>query len=121
MDKDASQTKLYEHYLGYFLPEGMLDFFELTWMETESLPAKERMKTPIKREQSKLACYAEREEFGRSQRHCVYRHTAIYLDERDNRKEEQQDLRPNGFTEPATVSDFPMRDRRVELHIRRRR
>ena len=45
----------------------------------------------------------------------------IHLDERDNREEEQQDLRPNGFTEPTTVSDFPVRDRRVELHIRRRR
>ena len=98
MDKDTSLLKLYEHYLSYFLPEGMLDFFELVWMDTESLPAKERMK-------------------GMAYTGILH----IHLDERDNRKEEQQDLRPNGFTEPTTVSDFPVRDRRVELHIRRRR
>ena len=98
MDKDTSQTKLYEHYLSYFLPEGMLDFFELTWMETESLPAKERMKGIV---------------------YTGILH--IHPDGRDNRKEERQGLRPNGFTEPTTVSDFPVRDRRVELHIRRRR
>lgn len=98
MDKDTSLIKLYEHYLSYFLPDGMLDFFKLTWMETESLPAKERMK-------------------GVAYTGILH----IYLDERDNRKEEQQDLRSNGFTEPTTVSDFPVRDRRVELHIRRRR
>lgn len=44
MDKDTTQTKLYEHYLSIFLPEGMLDFFELVWMETESLTSKESQK-----------------------------------------------------------------------------
>ena len=44
MDKDISQAKLYEHYHSYFLPEGMLDFSKLTWMETESLTARKRMK-----------------------------------------------------------------------------
>lgn len=44
MDKDTTQTKLYEHYLSFFLPEGMLDFFELVWMETESLTSKESQK-----------------------------------------------------------------------------
>ena len=29
MDKDTTQAKLYEHYLSFILPEGMLDFFEL--------------------------------------------------------------------------------------------
>ena len=38
----------------------------------------------------------------------------IYLDELDNRTEAQQGLRPNGFTDP-------IRDRKVVLHIRRRR
>ena len=36
MEKDTTQAKLYEHYLSYFLPEGMLDFFELVLMETYS-------------------------------------------------------------------------------------
>ena len=98
MDKDTSQAKLYEHYLSYFLPEGMLDFFDLVWMDTESLTARERTKDIA---------------------YTGILH--IHLDERDNRKEEQQALRPNGFTEPTTVSDFPVRDRRVELHVRRRR
>ena len=30
-------------------------------------------------------------------------------------------LRPNGFTEPTLVNDFPIRDHKVVLHIRRRR
>ena len=97
-DKDTTQAKLYEHYLGFFLPEGMLDFFELVWMETESLTSRE------------------------SQKDIAYTGVLhIHLDERDSRTEAQQDLRPNGFTEPATMLDFPVRDRRVELHIRRRR
>ena len=46
----------------------------------------------------------------------------IYLDETDNRSDEEQTtLSPNGFTEPTVVQDFPIRDRKVYLHIRRRR
>ena len=45
----------------------------------------------------------------------------IHLDEKDNRTDEMPDLRPNGFTEPTVLADFPARERRVELHIRRRR
>lgn len=35
---------LYERYLDFILPEGMLDFFELVWMETMSLTAREAKK-----------------------------------------------------------------------------
>lgn len=45
----------------------------------------------------------------------------IYLDERDNRPSEMQHLRANGYTEETKVQDFPIRDRKVTLHIRRRR
>lgn len=46
----------------------------------------------------------------------------IHLDERDNRTAEQAELfRPNGFTESTQVQDFPIRDRKTVLHIRRRR
>lgn len=41
---------LYERYLGFILPEGMLDFFELVWMETMSLTARRRrrkLRTPV--------------------------------------------------------------------------
>lgn len=34
---------------------------------------------------------------------------------------ELQHLRPNGFTEERTISDFPARNRKLVLHIRRRR
>lgn len=98
MDKNTTKALLYEHYLSFFLPEGILDFFELVWMETESLTSRE------------------------SQKDIAYTGILhIHLDERDNRTEDQQDLRSNGFTEPTTMSDFPVRDQRVELHIRRRR
>ena len=98
MDKDTAQAKLYEHYLSFFLPEGLLDFFELVWIETESLTSRE------------------------SKKYIAYTGILhIHLDELDNRQEEHQNLRSNGFTEPTTMSDFPVRDRRVELHIRRRR
>ena len=45
----------------------------------------------------------------------------IYLDERDNRPDDLQELRPNGFTEETVISDFPVRDRKAVLHVRRRR
>ena len=38
-----------------------------------------------------------------------------------NRSKEQGALIPNGFTEPTLINDFPIRDRKVVLHIRRRR
>ena len=43
------------------------------------------------------------------------------LDELDNRTKEQGSLISNGFTEPTLINDFPIRDRKVVLHIRRRR
>ena len=44
MDKNSAQAKLYVRYLGFILPDGMLDFFELVWMETMSLTAREAKK-----------------------------------------------------------------------------
>ena len=90
MDKDTTQLELYKHFISFFLPEGLLDFFDLVWVE--------------------------------SQKDIVYTgELLIPLDERDNRTEDMQELRPNGFTEPTILTDFPIRERRVELHIRRRR
>ena len=45
----------------------------------------------------------------------------IHLDEHDLRDEEWHDLQPNGFTEPKVIYDFPLRDLKVSLHVRRRR
>ena len=44
MDKSTAQAMLYERYLGFILPDGLLDFFELVWMETMSLTAREAKK-----------------------------------------------------------------------------
>ena len=98
MNKETAQLQLYQHYLSFFLPDGILDFFDIVWMEPQSLDSREAKKDII---------YTER--------------LLIHLDEKDNRTENLQELRPNGFTEPTVVADFPARDRRVELHIRRRR
>ncbi len=45
----------------------------------------------------------------------------IYLDEQDNRTKAQSSLSANGFTEATLINDFPIRDRKVVLHVRRRR
>ena len=45
----------------------------------------------------------------------------LYLDERDNRPEGFAGIKPNGFTEEKQILDFPVRNRRTVLHVRRRR
>ena len=94
MDNASTRAQWLEHFLSFFMPEGILDFFELVWAESQSLDSRESKKD-------------------------IFGTLHMYLDERDNRKEDQQDLRPNGFTEETVISDFPVRDRRVELRIRR--
>lgn len=76
----------------------MLDYFEIERME-ESSPSKDAI--------AKGAEYSSVLD--------------IYLKELDNRDESQQNLQMNGYTEYTTIDDFPIRDRKVRLHIRRRR
>jgi hypothetical protein len=47
----------------------------------------------------------------------------LYLDECNIVPEEYKTLSllPNGFYEESTLKDFPLRDRKVVLHLRRRR
>jgi hypothetical protein len=47
----------------------------------------------------------------------------LYLDECNIIPEEYKELSlfPNGFYEESTLKDFPLRDKKVVLHIRRRR
>lgn len=47
MDKPTTQLQLYHHFLSFFLPEAMLDFFELVWMEKKSLDSRESKKDII--------------------------------------------------------------------------
>ena len=62
MDKETTQLQLYQHYLSFFLPEGMLDFFDMVWVETRGLDSRE------------------------SRKEVLYTGTLhMYMDERDNR------------------------------------
>lgn len=89
------QNKILEDFLHYFLPDGLLDFFDPVMAEDKE--------HQIKKDE-------------------VYkRELHLYFDERDNRTPQMQNLRPNGFTEERIISDFPARNRKLTLHIRRRR
>lgn len=93
---ERNESSLYEAIARIVLPESILDTFEVINVEEE--------RTGII------------EETG-LERRIIH----IYLDERDLRNEVWHDLRPNGFTEERKINDFPVRDRKVVLHIRRRR
>lgn len=82
--------------LQYMFPKDMLKYFEITNVEEEHTGKYDETKTEI-----------------------VFLH--VYMDERDLRDEEWHDLKPNGFTEARIIHDFPLRELKVVLHVRRRR
>ena len=83
--------------ISFFLPEGMIDWFEIVKVTEEP-------------------------NTGTAQADVLYNSVLnIHLDERDNRTGEELGLKPNGFTEPTVVKDYPIRNRKVLLHVRRRR
>lgn len=86
----------YEILVRYMLPQGMLDTFEVTRVEEECTGEYDETNTEI-------------------------RILHIYLDERDLRDDVWHDLKPNGFTEARVFNDFPVREHKVALHVRRRR
>ncbi len=86
----------YEKLVRYMLPKGILDYFEITDISEEVTDEKDETGT-------------------------VIRILHIYLDERDLRDVKWHDLQPNGFTEPRRFNDFPQREHKVLLHVRRRR
>lgn len=43
------------------------------------------------------------------------------LTKKMHEKKKWHDLKPNGFTESRQVNDFPIRDHKIVLHVRRRR
>lgn len=88
-----ANTEIYRGLATYMLPDGILDYFDVV----ELAEADETVNDiPVKV-------------------------LEVYLDERDNRSAEQRGLRPNGFAEESQVLDFPLRVRKVVLHMRRRR
>lgn len=80
------------------LPQSLLDYFDLVDVKSRDIPVNER----IGLESGEVT---------------------FYLDELDDfrGKEEGHTYRPNGFYEASRVKDFPLRDKRVTLIIRRRR
>ena len=45
----------------------------------------------------------------------------LYLDEKSDTPEGRPDVTPNGFYAESCINDFPIRDYRTVLHVRRRR
>ena len=86
----------YETLVRYMLPTGMLDYFEITMIYEDVTDVKDETGT-------------------------IIRILHIHLDERDLRDKAWHDLKPNGFTEPRQFNDFPQREHKVLLHVRRRR
>lgn len=86
----------YETLVRYMLPKGILDAFEITKVEEECTGTYDETNTEI-------------------------RILHIHLDERDLRGVAWHDLKPNGFTETRVFNDFPLREYKVALHVRRRR
>lgn len=87
----------YKFFASFFLPDGMIDWFEITNVE-------------------------EKENKGSKDLDILFPTILhIYLDERDNREGENLGLQGNGFSEYTIYQDYPIRNRKVMLHVRRRR
>lgn len=85
---------MYEGLVSYFLPEGVLEYFEVS--DFAEVPT--------------------------SDKNVLYMtELHIYLDERDNRTPEMAGSVSDGFGEESSLVDFPVRDKKAVLHIRRRR
>jgi hypothetical protein len=94
----ANHSDIIHNFLiSFFLPDGMLDWFEV-----------------VKAVEEPNTGSASVDVLFGSLLH-------IYLDERDTRTGEQLCLKSNGFTEATVIKDYPIRNRKVLLHVRRRR
>lgn len=92
--KKKSEINMYEGLASYFLPSGVLEYFEVTDFAEESSKDKDVLYTTV---------------------------LHIYLDERDNRTPEMSGAVSDGFGEESCLMDFPVRDKKTVLHVRRRR
>ena len=83
---------------SYVLPSHLLDYFDLVLVEERPVPEKSRLGV----ESGELV---------------------FHLEERNEYRtpEDGHIYRPNGFYEASKVRDFPLRDKRVTLLIKRRR
>ena len=95
---DKSLLQQYSLMISFMLPENMLDWFEVVRIEEKD---------------NDKPCH---------ELDVLYPKVLhIYLDERDSRQGEELGLVPNGFTEPKEIHDYPVRSRKLVLHVRRRR
>lgn len=85
---------IYKGLAIYILPDGVTNYFDLVDFSEEAA--------------------AKGDQLYKTELH-------LYLDERDNRPEGFAGIKPNGFTEEKKILDFPVRNRRTVLHVRRRR
>ena len=85
---------MYEGLASYFLPEGVLEYFEVT-------------------------AFAEQPTKDVNVLYTTELH--IYLDERNNRTPKMAGSVCNGFEDESCLLDFPARDKKTVLHVRRRR
>lgn len=93
--KDSGQY-IYKSLMRMMLPEDLLDFFDVVDFREELT--------------GDTVCGGWPEKI-----------LHIYLDENDNAHCADEGYRPNGYTEETLLNDFPIRDRKAVLHIRRRR
>ena len=91
---NQDELDFYKGLAIYILPEGVTDYFDLVDFCEEPAHKKDQL---YKKE------------------------LHIYLDEKDNRPAGFEGIKPNGFTEEKKILDFPVRNRRTVLHVRRRR
>lgn len=92
------ESSLMTQLFGMMFPKGLLTYFEITGFEDNEIPESERMGI----------------ESGE---------VIVHLEERDcfRHPEEGHTYRPNGFYEASKVRDFPLRDKKMTLLIKRRR
>lgn len=85
--------------LSLLLPEGILEWFEATKIE-------EKVNDKAKDELEK---------------HLFPKVLHVHLAERLSDEAIEKGLKPNGYTEATVVNDYPVRNRKLMLHVRRRR
>jgi len=93
-----SSLSVLQELVGYMLPPSILDYFDVVGVEERVIGEKERKGL----ESGELVIQLEE-------------HNEFHA------PEEGHTYRPNGFYEASRINDFPLRDRRVALLLRRRR
>ena len=96
MKRNEEKIDMYKGLASYFLPDGVLEYFD-------------------------VADFCEEPAHSSDGNIMYTKELHIYLDEKDNRPEGFPGIKSNGYTEPLHILDFPARTKKTILHIRRRR